>query len=82
MGFLQDLYKDVKKSVDKEKRKCGICGCQETMTNLLLKYDNGEYMCDDCAFAYYKDKEDDFDTWLEKQPEGTFVQGGGIDTEK
>ena len=24
----------------------------------------------------------DFDTWLESQPEGTFVQGGGIDTEK
>ncbi|MBO5027149.1 MAG: hypothetical protein J6C23_02660 [Clostridia bacterium] len=23
----------------------------------------------------------DFDTWLENQPEGTFVQGGGIDTE-
>ena len=22
----------------------------------------------------------DFDTWLENQPEGTFVQGGGIDT--
>ena len=24
---------------------------------------------------------DDFDTWLENQPEGTFVQGGGIDEE-
>ena len=24
----------------------------------------------------------DFDTWLENQPEGTFVQGGGIDTEE
>ena len=24
----------------------------------------------------------DFDTWLESQPEGTFVQGGGIDTEE
>ena len=23
----------------------------------------------------------DFDTWLENQPEGTFVQGGGIDKE-
>lgn len=23
----------------------------------------------------------DFDTWLENQPEGTFVQGGGIDEE-
>lgn len=22
---------------------------------------------------------DDFDTWLENQPEGTFVQGGGLD---
>lgn len=27
-----------------------------------------------------KKKEDfDFDTWLESQPEGTFVQGGGLD---
>ena len=25
------------------------------------------------------DKDFDFDTWLESQPEGTFVQGGGID---
>ena len=27
-------------------------------------------------------EEVDFDTWLENQPEGTFVQGGGIDTEE
>lgn len=26
-------------------------------------------------------KDFDFDTWLENQPEGTFVQGGGIDEE-
>lgn len=25
--------------------------------------------------------ETDFDTWLEKQPEGTFVQGGGLDND-
>ena len=25
------------------------------------------------------DKNFDFDTWLENQPEGTSVQGGGID---
>ncbi len=24
-------------------------------------------------------EEFDFDTWLESQPEGTFVQGGGLD---
>lgn len=24
---------------------------------------------------------DDFDSWLEKQPEGTFVQGGGLDSD-
>ena len=26
-------------------------------------------------------EEFDFDTWFENQPEGTFVQGGGIDEE-
>lgn len=28
-----------------------------------------------------KKTEEDFDTWLEKQPEGTFVQGGGLDSD-
>ena len=27
------------------------------------------------------EKDFDFDTWLENQPEGTFVQGGGIDSD-
>lgn len=26
-------------------------------------------------------EDSDFDTWLENQPEGTFVQGGGIEEE-
>ena len=29
-----------------------------------------------------EEKDFDFDTWLENQPEGTFVQGGGIDNEQ
>ena len=34
-----------------------------------------------CGGKMVWEKDFDFDTWLENQPEGTFVQGGGIDKE-
>ena len=50
------------------------------LSNLDIKY------CPCCSKPIGKKKnhipEDfDFDTWLENQPEGTFVQGGGLDSD-
>ena len=55
MGIFYDCYKKVKKEVMTSPRKCECCGCIETMDNLILKYDNGKFMCDDCAFIEYDD---------------------------
>ena len=45
------------------------------------KFDPTDGTCDDITIKIkeIKKKEIDFDTWLESQPEGTFVQGGGLD---
>lgn len=55
-----DVYNKVKKEkeVDENPRVCDICGCVETMYNLMLKYDNGKIMCDDCAFIAFVDDAD------------------------
>lgn len=58
---IQDIYNKVKKEVDTQPRKCEICGKIESMDDLILKYDNGKFMCDDCMFKYYKDE-----TWEEE----------------
>lgn len=55
MGIFYDCYKKVKKEIDTKPRKCECCGCVETMSNLILKYDNGKFMCDDCAFEEFSD---------------------------
>lgn len=55
MGIFYDAYQKVKKEVESNPRKCEICGCVETIDNLILKYDNGKFMCDDCMLVYYKD---------------------------
>ena len=60
---IKDVYNKVKKEVDSNPRKCEICGKVETMEDLILKYDNGKFMCDDCMLKYYENEE------LEEQPE-------------
>ena len=53
---IQDIYDRVKKEVDSQPRKCEICGKMESMDDLILKYDNGKFMCDDCMLEYYKNE--------------------------
>ena len=55
---IRDVYNKVKKEVDANPRVCEICGCVETMDNLMLKYDKGKIMCDDCAFIAFVDDAD------------------------
>lgn len=57
----------------------------------LAKYNYGNFSNGDFDYIVFTDYDKaegklkksnndfDFDTWLENQPEGTFVQGGGID---
>lgn len=52
---ISEIYNSVKKQVATNPRKCEICGAVETMDNLMLKYDNGKIMCDDCMLEFYKD---------------------------
>lgn len=56
MGFFYNNYKKLQKEVATNPRKCEICGCVETMDNLILKYDNGKFMCDECMIEFYKDE--------------------------
>ena len=57
---------------ERAKTTCDYCGRPLTLHNEHPDYippsNNGE------PFEDF-----DFDTWLENQPEGTFIQGGGID---
>ena len=65
------------KEINKSQRMiCLKCG-QKRMP-ILLKTPNKT--CN-CGGKMVWEKDFDFDTWLENQPEGTFVQGGGIDKE-
>lgn len=50
-------YNKVQKDLKTNPRKCEICGTVETMDNLILMYDNGKFMCDDCMFEFYKNAE-------------------------
>lgn len=59
MGIFYDNYIKLKTEISKSPRKCEICGCTETMSNLILKWDNGKFMCDECAFEEYDDYSDD-----------------------
>lgn len=54
MDEVKKSYNKVSKEIKESPRKCDICGSVETMKNLMLKYDNGKIMCDDCAFKSYE----------------------------
>lgn len=49
-------YKKVLREVNNNPRQCQNCGCCETMDNLILKYDNEKYLCDDCAIAIFDEE--------------------------
>lgn len=51
------IYNRVKKRVEENPHKCEICGTVETMDNLMLKYDNGKVMCDECMIKFYEGEE-------------------------
>lgn len=51
-----NIYKVINQ-IKNNPRHCEICGCKETLHNIILKWDKGKIMCDDCAFKYYN-KED------------------------
>ena len=57
MEMVKNSYKKVSKQVKENPRICEICGKKENMHDLILKYDNGKYMCDKCAFAYYENED-------------------------
>lgn len=48
-----DIFKNIKKDIEENPRTCDICNLKETIDNIILKYDNVLYMCDECAFMYY-----------------------------
>ena len=53
MGFFEELHRSVQKKVTEQKLTCGICGCRETMHTAFIRYNNGLWMCGDCALAYF-----------------------------
>ena len=57
MEAVMSSYKKVQKDLKTNPRKCEICGIVETMDNLILMYDNGKFMCDDCMLDFYKSEE-------------------------
>lgn len=63
--------KDINKN---QKMLCLNCGktCMPILKTVTKK------ICS-CGGTMIWQKDFDFDTWLESQPEGTFVQGGGLD---
>ena len=59
MSFMEEVkksYNKVSKEIKENSRVCDICGKKETMHDLIFKYDNGKYMCDDCAFNFYENE--------------------------
>lgn len=60
-----------------QKMICLKCG--QTCMPILVTTPNKT--CN-CGGKMIWQKDFDFDIWLENQPEGTFVQGGGIDGEQ
>lgn len=54
------FYRQVMKArqeIARNPRKCDLCGEIETVENVMLEYENGLVMCDDCAFKYYEKQE-------------------------
>lgn len=54
--MIKEIYYNVKKEVSHNPRVCDMCGCVETMDNLILEYDNGLFMCDDCAITAFMEE--------------------------
>lgn len=54
---IQDVYNSVKKQVKTNPRKCDVCGCIETMNNLILKYEGYGFLCDECMIVVLPDPE-------------------------
>ena len=57
MDYIKKCYEKVSKEVKTNPRVCAICGKKETMNDLIFKYYNGKYMCDECAFEYYENED-------------------------
>lgn len=55
MDEVKKAYIKVSKQIKENPRICELCGKKETIHDLILKWDNGMFMCSDCAFLYYKD---------------------------
>ena len=51
---LKKAYVKVSKQIKENPRICELCGKKETMHDLIFKYDNGKYMCNECAFMFYE----------------------------
>ena len=58
MSVFMDMVKKGYDMVKNNPRKCDCCGCIERVDNIILKYDNGKYMCDDCAYNFYEKNEE------------------------
>lgn len=56
MSKIDEIYDRVLKNP----RTCEICGDKETRDNLMLKYDNGKIMCDDCMIKWYMENDPNF----------------------
>lgn len=55
--YLKNFLVMLRKSIATNQRICDICGAKETINNIMLKYDNGKIMCDDCAIKTYGKEE-------------------------
>lgn len=53
---IYDLIIEAQKNILAKPRTCEICGAKETLDNIMLKYDNGMIMCDDCMINYYNEE--------------------------
>ena len=56
MKYKNDWYYRTLKKILSQKRHCDECGCPETADNILLKYDCGKWLCDDCFIKLYNIK--------------------------
>lgn len=59
MTEIERIRAKVAKQIAESPRKCDICGKTETIDDLILLYNNGKYMCDDCLLEYDFESEED-----------------------
>lgn len=53
--IIRNMLKQAVQEIKKNPRKCAVCGITEDIHNVILIYDNGQAMCDECAFEFYKE---------------------------